>query len=284
MDKNYTFRKEEGFMPEYQQFNSIYHRHQRIEHYINFHFNPHLHRDYEFILVLEGEVELGVQGRREVVKAGQVALILSNQVHFASTPRSSRCIVVNFSAGYVGSFTHIISGKEGERSVFDIREALFNYLVDTYRHVSYPDTVDPLVIKATCYAVCEAYLSSVSLTSAQHTDDSVLHRLLSYVEENFRENINMKTAAQAIGYGANYLSRYFHQSVDINFRQYVNQCRIDYACELLKQEDIHLADVALDCGFQNVRSFNRAFKECTGTTPTDYRVNKGIRPDDTSAI
>ncbi len=271
-------------MPEYQQSNSIHHRHQRVEHYVNFRFNPHLHRDFEFILVQEGEVDLGVQGRHEQIKAGQIALILSNQVHFTSTPRQSKCFVVNFSAGYVGSFVHMIAGKEGVRSVFDVREPLFQYLVDTYRHVAYPDTAEPLTIKATCYAVCEAFLASVPLVEAQQTDDGVLHKLLSYVEENFRENINMQTAAQAIGYGANYLSRYFHQSVDINFRQYVNQCRVDYACELLNQENIYLAQVALDCGFQNVRSFNRAFKECTGTTPSDYRINKGIKPDDTSAI
>lgn len=270
-------------MPEYQQDNSIYHRHQRIEHYIDFHFNPHLHRDYEFILVLDGEVELGVQGRHEQIKAGQMALILSNQVHFTSTPKHSRCIVVNFSAGYVGSFAHIISGKEGTHSVFDVQASLFHYLVDTYRHVSYPDTVGPLVIKATCYAVCEAFLSSVPLIETKQMDDSILHSLLSYVEENFLENISMTTAAQFLGYGANYLSRYFHQTVGINFRQYINQCRIDYACELLKQENIHMADVALDCGFQNVRTFNRAFKECTGTTPSDYQVNKGIRADDISA-
>ncbi|MGN0970971.1 MAG: helix-turn-helix domain-containing protein [Aristaeellaceae bacterium] len=271
-------------MPTYQQSNSIHHHHQRIEHYTDFNFFLHLHRDFEFILMQEGSMELFVQGRKEQIRAGQAALILSNQPHSISTPGHSRCIVVNFSAGYVGAFVHALSGKEGVRSVFNMPEALFQYLYDTFRSVSYPDTLASLRIKATCYAVCDAFLTQVPLVKAQQADNDVLHMLLSYVEEHFQEDINMQTAAQAIGYGANYLSRYFHQYVDINFRQYVNQCRIDYACELLNQESFNLAQIALDSGFQTVRSFNRAFKKCTGTTPSGYRMNIGLRADDTSAL
>lgn len=271
-------------MPTYQQSNSMYHRHQRIEHYTAFNFSLHLHRDFELILMLEGAMMLFVQGRQEEIHAGQIALILSNQPHFIATPHHSRCIVVNFSAGYVGSFVHVLSGKEGERSVFDVSAPLFHYLADAFKDVSYPATLAPLRLKATCYAVCDAFLSNVPLRKAQQADNDVLHLLLLYVEEHFQEDINMQTAAQAIGYGANYLSRYFHQFVNINFRQYVNQCRIDYACELLNQKDLSLARIALDSGFQTVRSFNRAFKKCTGTTPSGYRMNIGLMPDDTSAL
>lgn len=257
----------------YQSDNSIHAEHVRVERYEDFHFIPHLHKDLEFILALSGEIQVLVNGRSETLRAGQLALVLSNQIHGFTTPAHSRVLVVNFSVGYVGSFVRAVEGKAGTRSVFDAGDKLCTWLAEVYADGQTPDA---LFVKATCYAVCAQYLRLVPLENCVNDNNSALHPLLRYVEQNYRENINMKTAAQAIGYNENYLSRYFHQAVRMNFRRYVNQYRVEYACQLLQQEDARLSDVALDCGFQNIRSFNRAFLECLGMTPSDFRKRHGL--------
>lgn len=257
----------------YQSDNSMSHEHMRVEYYLNFSFFPHLHRDLEFVLVLEGEVNVDAPGGNEIVRAGQLALFLSNQVHAFSTPEFSRVFVVNFSVGYVNTFIRQVEGKVGACSVFDSTQALTAYLYDIY--MKEPHSLpDALTFKASCYAVCARFLQCVPLKDAPQANDSVLHQLLSYVEENYKENISMKSAAKAIGYDENYLSRYFHQSVNINFRRYVNQYRIDYACRLMEEKDKRLSDIAFECGFQNIRSFNRAFIEIVKKTPSEYLSNQ----------
>lgn len=60
-----------------------------------------------------------------------------------------------------------------------------------------------------------------------------------------------------------------------NFNDYVNQLRIEEACERLVMEpDTPIQNIALDVGYRSLSSFNRAFKEIENQTPTDYRLAK----------
>lgn len=58
-----------------------------------------------------------------------------------------------------------------------------------------------------------------------------------------------------------------------NFSKFLNSYRIPLVCEQLLQQDksIPILTHALNAGFNSIASFNRAFKDFTGVTPTDYR-------------
>lgn len=59
-----------------------------------------------------------------------------------------------------------------------------------------------------------------------------------------------------------------------NFNQYLNQYRIAEAAKRLKDsEESHVAisTIALDVGYASLSSFNKAFKELHGVTPSAYR-------------
>ena len=87
------------------------------------------------------------------------------------------------------------------------------------------------------------------------------------MEENYRENITLNSAARAIGYNKNYLSRCFHQATGVNFRQFVNYQRVQYVSKDLQQGGRSISESALASGFQNLRSFNRAFRALMGASP-----------------
>ena len=46
--------------------------------------------------------------------------------------------------------------------------------------------------------------------------------------------------------------------------------RVEKAAELLKNTGSKVIDVSFECGFNNVRSFNRTFKEITGYSPSQF--------------
>jgi AraC-like DNA-binding protein len=59
-----------------------------------------------------------------------------------------------------------------------------------------------------------------------------------------------------------------------NFSDYVNQYRVNEACEILSdpaQTRKTILEIAYDLGYQSIGPFNKAFKELKGTTPTAYR-------------
>lgn len=57
-----------------------------------------------------------------------------------------------------------------------------------------------------------------------------------------------------------------------NFNDYVNQMRIEEACNrLVSEPETPIQNIALDIGYRTLSSFNRAFKELKQQTPTEYR-------------
>lgn len=57
-----------------------------------------------------------------------------------------------------------------------------------------------------------------------------------------------------------------------NFNDYINRLRIEEACQRLQQEpDTAILNISLDVGYRTLSSFNRAFKELTGMSPSQYR-------------
>ena len=92
-----------------------------------------------------------------------------------------------------------------------------------------------------------------------------------YVSEHFREELSFEQLAEALGYEYHYLSRQFRRHFGMHFRQMLNMYRLDYAQERLLRSDDSITEVAYGAGFQTVRTFNRAFYEHTGMTPSQFR-------------
>lgn len=60
--------------------------------------------------------------------------------------------------------------------------------------------------------------------------------------------------------------------------QFINLCRLDYACSLMKNErDMSVTDIAAASGFTTRESFSRSFKQQYALTPTEYRENLDIQ-------
>ena len=252
----------------YQHDNAGQTNHVDPELYIDFSFPLHLHADLELVLLRKGAMNLHLRDRTESLAPGDFALVLPNELHAYSTPAHSEAFVCVFSGDYVPAFLHTLSGKRGERSAFagtDVLRAQIEsaFFTDSARSV--------LELKAVFYAACAQFLREVPLNESQRLETDMLEKLIRYVEENFREDISMASAAQALGYNRSYLSRQFHQALNINFRSFINYQRVQYVFHQMRAGETNISELALSSGFQNLRSFNRAFKSLMGDVPRAYR-------------
>jgi len=59
--------------------------------------------------------------------------------------------------------------------------------------------------------------------------------------------------------------------MDITIFDYLNKIRVDYACSLLLNQYLSIADVAYDFGFNNISHFNKQFKKVIQKTPSAFR-------------
>ena len=60
---------------------------------------------------------------------------------------------------------------------------------------------------------------------------------------------------------ANHLSENFKQVTGINFVEYVARTRFANACDLLRNPNLRISEIAFAAGFQSLSQFNRVFKK-----------------------
>lgn len=101
-------------------------------------------------------------------------------------------------------------------------------------------------------------------------------KALTYIDQHYREPINLVTVAQNINLNFTYLSWLFKAELGIGFSKYLLACRINCAKELLLNTNICVKEVAHKSGFQDCQYFSKAFKRSTGITPLLYRKTKRL--------
>lgn len=97
------------------------------------------------------------------------------------------------------------------------------------------------------------------------------------VEEGIRENlldVNLSVAslAEFLNITPSYLSRFFKRNTGKGVLEYIHECRVEKAKEMMLQNpDIKAKEVAEAVGFANLATFIRVFKKREGITPGQFR-------------
>lgn len=95
---------------------------------------------------------------------------------------------------------------------------------------------------------------------------------LEYIRENYQENISIEQLAEKAHLSKSYFMNKFKSITGISALKYINQVRINAACELLANSDMTSSEAAFSTGFYNISNFNRQFRKNVGCSPKEYRT------------
>ncbi len=102
-----------------------------------------------------------------------------------------------------------------------------------------------------------------------------LQRVKDYIEQNYSKEITLNKAAQIAGLEKKYFSTYFRKKTGVRFTDWVAATRVARAKAMMESQNYNITEIGFAVGFQDLRTFERAFKRYTGMTPRDFR--KSIR-------
>ncbi len=109
-----------------------------------------------------------------------------------------------------------------------------------------------------------------------------LRPALDYMMKNYRESITVAQLAELSHLSKSYFMNCFKKTVGISAMEYLAQLRIHAVCGDLSSSEKKIADIAFECGYDNISNFNRQFKKVTGWSPKEYR--KQGRPKKTGCL
>ena len=118
-----------------------------------------------------------------------------------------------------------------------------------------------------------AYLSWCyeNLTTRRHKSLTSIGRVLNYIEANYREEITLSNLCRTAYMSESTLRRKFHETMQDTPTEYIQKFRLKKACNLLKDTDKSVTDIAFDVGFNSSNYFCRYFRKYTGQSPSEYR-------------
>jgi AraC-like DNA-binding protein len=97
------------------------------------------------------------------------------------------------------------------------------------------------------------------------------------IEKVYLDNeLTLEGLAKKMRMPMHHLTQLFNVYLGENFNQYINRFRVDYACQLLFDNDgsMSIEQIAFNSGFNSKVSFNRHFKNITGYSPKEYIANR----------
>ena len=99
-----------------------------------------------------------------------------------------------------------------------------------------------------------------------------LGKVQRFVDQHYADRITLKDAADIACLEEKYFSHLFHQKTGLRFVDFVSYVRVKEAKQLIERHDTSISEIAANVGYQNRRSFERAFKKWTDVTPTEFKA------------
>ncbi|TDD99346.1 AraC family transcriptional regulator [Flavobacterium cellulosilyticum] len=105
----------------------------------------------------------------------------------------------------------------------------------------------------------------------QMQDNDRINVVYNFVKDHFQENISLEEVATLVFMTVPSFCRFFKKATNKTFVKFVNDYRLVHASKLLAEKTIGVAEVCIECGFNNFSHFNKSFKEFTGQSAYQYR-------------
>lgn len=118
----------------------------------------------------------------------------------------------------------------------------------------------------------ECLASSGYVNSYNHKDIERMDKVYQYIMNNYTQKILLEDVANIASMTPTSFCKYFRTRTQKTFSNFVNEVRIGYACKLLCDENLNIADVCYQSGFNNFTNFNRCFKSLKKMGPSEFRV------------
>lgn len=242
----------------------------------NYFRDKHWHRSIEIFAVFEGHLTFYLNNEEKQMKEGEFVLVNSNEIHAVDAPEPNKTIVLQIPLQEVSDyftedqyirFTH--KQKDQDRKVMD----LVGEMYDCYckKQVGYD-----MRVKSEYYMLLYMLISMYRELDVkeelfkQNKKLSKLTPITKYIKEHYQEEISLESLAEIFGYAPTYISRMFQKYAGINYKDYLQNIRIEYAFADLKHAELTVSEIAYKHGFPNSRAFTNAFQKKYGMVPSEY--------------
>ena len=232
----------------------------------------HYHSDVEILYIKKGTAKMLIGGNTINLSDNSLLLINPYETHYGeitSSEFSYYCLDFDIKMLSLPKEQQILS--EEIKYINHLNgEEFKKYIEDAHNAFETENTGWQLALTG-ILLILFSHLETKLISSLPTKESDFTKKVISYLKENYTNNITSKTISEALNYNQSYFCRMFKKSFSFRFCDYLNYYRIKKSKDFLKTHNV--SDTALLCGFSNMSYFSIIFKEYTGMTPMQYKTN-----------
>lgn len=244
---------------------------------------PRIQFDYQLVALLEGHVQVVVDGRPRRIETGQVGLLQPGPQELFSfaADRKSHHTWCSLHPALLPAETAVACQAAPVVLPMSRRFAQLMELglsLPRWSESSAPGLVESLGI-----ATLQEYLFSGRREAERRTDEpDSLRRALEWIGQEHAEPIDLSGLARTAGVSPAQLVKLFRRHLGTTPLRYVWEVRTRRGAQLLRETGLTVGEVAFRCGFQTPFHFSRWIKQLYGEAPRTLRARawgNGLAPE-----
>lgn len=246
-------------------------RHGKLLCYINDDLDvpAHIHDNIELIYIIRGTAKAFYDGKEYTLSAKDAFIAFPQRVHYFYESRDVEAVISIIPIEYLPEFRNLFTKKNILTPLIRDIPPLAGTLLKEAATVQ--TAYDKAFRRGAILSAFSLLAEKAEFIDKKASDVSTLQKILDYCENNYKENISLEDVSKALFISKSYISHIFSEKIQMGFRDYLNSLRVSHSLNHLKDGKLSVSEIAVECGFESIRSFNRAFKKIYTTTPTEYK-------------
>lgn len=248
---------------------------------------PHIHREFELLVMTEGSGKIFIDGTGFELTAGDGVFINSGALHMGTSEGNSPCAfyAIVFSAEMFGRFGNDLVMNKYVSPIINgqvIFPPLFKACTDWQNRIllSCGKTAELFRERKPCFELrIKEQLLKIWSICTDHAQQSgkpnkgleTVKKAIELIQSEYASPLTLEDISAHVSMSREHFCRCFSSIMHMPPFEYLNLLRIDKGCCMLKETDLPVGRIAELCGFNSFSYFSKKFKEATGKTPAAYR-------------
>lgn len=239
--------------------------------------DPHFHSNIEIIYVLEGSIEITVNGKTRHLQSRELSVANSYELHTYKTPQYSHCYILLIPTGMIESFFQqtqdqnfsspfLVAGSHDRQ----LREVIDNL-------ATLNESEGSIMLKGYLYILLGLLSEALGMAKNHYRSNvnDLMRKTLIYLEQHYTEALTLEDISHHVGYSKRYLSHLINANLNCSFHYYLNLLRARHAARLIHNTNYSIQEIAYQSGFRHIRTLQQAFQIYYGVSPMEYK-KKGM--------
>ena len=244
-------------------------------------FGPAMRNHFLFHYVISGTGTLIAENSKKEsisysIKSGQGFMIFPNQIctYIADAQQPWEYVWIEFD-GLRAKETVELSGLCVNSPVYKAKyKDVAQTMKDEMLYIINHKDDSPFHLIGHLYLFIDSLVKSSAITQISKSNnlrDFYIKEALSFIEQNFQNDITVEEIAACCGLNRSYFGKIFHEVLGKSPQEFLISYRMTKATELLKLTSLSIAEVGSAVGYSNQLHFSRAFKKIYGISPRQWR-------------